>query len=244
MTRALLALLGERPPPPITPGVPAYAVTFPAAREGPEADALRAAVDRVTAELPESLHSSTPKRRTEFWAGRHCLRRALADLGWEDPAPIGVGPHREPLIPAGFVGAVTHTRGYAWATAARAGDLRGLGVDAEGVVDERRAEVLQDRVLRPEELPFVGRCGLDEFPHLTLVFSAKESIYKALFPTVRRFFGFEAARLTAIDGAAGVLRWELTEDLAPELPAGTSGGGRFHLGDGRVHSAVTWEAGG
>jgi enterobactin synthetase component D len=240
MTRELPDILEPLPPPPVTGEAPAFAVAFPSRRDGDDTDALRAAIERITGELPESLQDATTKRRAEFWAGRYCLRRALAELGWADPAPIGIGPHREPLIPPGFVGAVTHTRGYAWAAAAPAGELLGLGVDAEGVVDARRADVLRDRVLLPDELAAVGAAGLDEFSHLTLVFSAKESIYKALFPTVRSFFGFEAARLVAIDGAAGAFRWELTEDLAASLPEGSTGTGRFFLGEERVHTAVTW----
>lgn len=240
MTRSLLNLLEPRPAPRLTGGRPAYAVEFPSRRAGDATDALRAAVQTVGEELPESLRSATVKRRAEFWAGRHCLRLALAELGWDDPTPIGIGPHREPLIPAGFVGAVTHTRGFAWAAAAPAAELRGLGIDAEGIVDARRADVLRERVLLPEELEAVGARGLAEHAHLTLVFSAKECIYKALFPTVRRFFGFEAARLVAIDGAAGTFAWELTEGLAPPLPAGSGGVGHFLVEDERVHAAVTW----
>jgi enterobactin synthetase component D len=242
MTRALQEILAPLAAPPITGAASAFAVGFPSGRDGDDTGALRAAVDRVTGELPESLRDATLKRRAEFWAGRHCLRQALTALGWGDPTPIGIGPHREPLIPANYVGAVTHTRGYAWAAAARTEDLAGLGVDAEGVVDARRAAVLRDRVLRPEELEEVGSRGLEEHAHLTMIFSAKESIYKALFPTVRRFFGFEAARLIEIDGAAGVFRWELTEELAPVLPTGSSGDGSFHLEDDRVHTAVMWRS--
>lgn len=53
----------------------------------------------------------------------------------------------------------------------------------------------------------------------TAVFSAKEAIYKALFPIVRSKFGFASAQLDRPLDASG-LRLRLLQDLAPGVRAG------------------------
>ena len=50
-----------------------------------------------------------------------------------DEGPIAKADNGAPLWPAGLVGSITHTQGYAAALAARAGDFAGLGVDAERI---------------------------------------------------------------------------------------------------------------
>jgi 4'-phosphopantetheinyl transferase EntD len=48
-----------------------------------------------------------------------------------------------------------------------------------------------------------------------LVFSAKESLYKCLYPQVQRYFGFEAARVCAVDLARGTFVVRLEKDVHP-----------------------------
>jgi 4'-phosphopantetheinyl transferase EntD len=141
------------------------------------------------------------KRRREFTTARVCARLALAQLG-VPPLPIGTGERGEPLWPPGVVGSITHTEGYRASAVARASDILTIGVDAEpnaplpdGVLAE---------IARPDELPDL--VGLDhEFAEIhwgRLLFSAKESVYKAWYPLAKRWLGFEDATVT-IDPAAG-----------------------------------------
>jgi enterobactin synthetase component D len=53
-----------------------------------------------------------------------------------------------------------------------------------------------------------------------LVFSAKESFFKAAFPRVGRVFGFDALRLLSAPGS-GQMNFVTTIPLAPDLPRGT-----------------------
>jgi 4'-phosphopantetheinyl transferase EntD len=121
------------------------------------------------------LANPTPKRLAQFRAGRDLARQALARLGYP-PQPIGKGPLGEPLLPAGAVGSLTHTKGY-WACAVAAKvDFRALGLDAEPNV-EPPARV-QGRIATPPELEEIGR--LPPGPaYLRLLFCAKEALYKA-----------------------------------------------------------------
>ncbi|MEU1808870.1 4'-phosphopantetheinyl transferase superfamily protein [Micromonospora sp. WMMD1076] len=134
-------------------------------------------------------------RRQEFVTARRCAREALARLGYA-PAPIRPGPRREPVWPDGVVGSITHCTGYRAAAVAPAGALAGLGIDAEP------HEPLPDGVAgvvltagEPERL--AALCDADPATHWDrLVFSAKESVYKAWYPLTGRWLGFEEAELT------------------------------------------------
>lgn len=120
---------------------------------------------------------AAPKRRRDFALGRTCARLALAGLGHED-AMIGQGEGGAPLWPAGMVGSITHTSGYAAALAAEARLFSGIGVDAERVGGV--GQDLWPRLFDDAERDHL--MGLDEAGRAigaTLLFSAKEACYKA-----------------------------------------------------------------
>ncbi|MEL1221549.1 4'-phosphopantetheinyl transferase superfamily protein, partial [Aeromonas hydrophila] len=60
--------------------------------------------------------------------------------------------------------------------------------------------------------------GLSRAEALTLIFSAKESLFKALYPRVGRYFDFLDARWLTM--TEQTLTLELVGGLTPELPAG------------------------
>jgi len=89
--------------------------------------------------FPEELQAmarATPARRYEFALGRRCAREALALLGGPRVA-IPVGRFRDPVWPFGYVGSITHCRGFCAAAAARTPPgnsscgIRGIGLDSE-----------------------------------------------------------------------------------------------------------------
>jgi len=134
------------------------------------------------------------KRREEFATGRACARAALERLGHE-PAPILSGERGEPLWPEGVVGSITHCNGYRAAAVAPSSELRSIGIDAEPHAP--LPEGLLGDIAWEEELAHLSDLSrLDPAVHWErLLFSAKESVYKAWFPLARRWLGFEDARL-------------------------------------------------
>ncbi len=141
----------------------------------------------------EAIGEVVPGRWWDWVMGRLCARRALEELGIE-PAPILSGDKREPLWPGEAVGAITHTRGYAAAAVALAADVVAVGIDAEP--DEPLPEGVLARVTGPEERDWVASASDLGVGHPDrLVFSAKESVYKAWYPRARRWLGFEDARV-------------------------------------------------
>lgn len=162
-------------------------------------------------EFAPQLERAVPKRRGEFLAGRLCARRALARLG-AAPAAIAIGRDREPLWPPGVVASITHAGDRALCLAVPAADALGLGVDIERPLDAARAAEIRGVVVDAAEQARIDAGFADPAAGLAATFSAKESLYKALFPQVRRLFGFEAMRLVGVGPQR--LDFVCAEDLA------------------------------
>jgi 4'-phosphopantetheinyl transferase EntD len=182
--------------------------------------------------LPEesaALGSVAPIRRREFSLGRSCARSALVHLGVA-PVPILVGPQREPLWPPDIVGSITHCAGYCGAAVSTRSRFIGIGVDAEphnnlpknvffmiaNDVERRELEALTDQDICWDRL----------------LFSIKESIYKAFFPITRRWSEFNDATVTIIPATA-----EFTARLSVEGHI-HSISGRFLVAHGHVFTSA------
>jgi 4'-phosphopantetheinyl transferase EntD len=87
-------------------------------------------------------------RRREFVTARRCAREALAKLGYE-PAPIRVGPKREPRWPVGVVGSITHTTGFRAAAVALRSVLASVGIDTEQ--NDRLPDGIEEAITVPGE---------------------------------------------------------------------------------------------
>ena len=184
------------------------------------------------------------KRRAEFTTVRTCARIALGRLGLP-PAPLLSGPRREPLWPAGVVGSITHCDGYRAAAVARASEIAAIGIDAEP--HEALPAGILDRVSLPAE-----RAHLHDLPpglHWDrLLFSAKESVYKAWFPLARRWLGFEEAVVVFTPGQRPQ-RGTFTADLLVDAPPVVGGQpvrrlrGRYAVSGGLLGTAIALPAG-
>jgi enterobactin synthetase component D / holo-[acyl-carrier protein] synthase len=184
-----------------------------------------------------AVAKAVPSRRREFATVRRCARIALAELGLP-AAAIVPGPDREPQWPPGIAGSMTHCDGYRAAALARTCDLVSVGIDAEQ--DLPLPDGLLGVIARPEEVGMLAAlAGLHPLVHWDrLLFSAKESIYKAWYPLARRWLGFEDATLT-LDPAGTAFRARL---LQPGLVVGgeplTHLDGRCLTGDGLIVTSV------
>jgi enterobactin synthetase component D len=97
-----------------------------------------------------------------------------------------------------------------------------VGLDLAAFVTASGERAILERTLGPSERAFLqaDRDGPALRFALTVAFSAKESLFKALFPHVGCRFGFDAACVTDYAPAAGTIGLALTRSLAPRLPAG------------------------
>lgn len=139
------------------------------------------------------LANAGRKRKAEHLAGRIAAAHALPD----HTVP-GIGPSGEPLWPEGISGSITHSGTQAMAVIVSHPDAR-VGIDCEAILPDREAREIQDGVIDVQEAMCLTRSGYPFALALTLTFSAKESLFKALFPQVKTFMDFDCARITRLD---------------------------------------------
>jgi len=127
-----------------------------------------------------------------FALGRAAARHALGELELHDVG-IGRGEAGEPLWPSGVVGAISHSPDLAVAVVGRGTDYAGLGVDVEEPARGPTARAAR-LICRPGEMAWADpESGTTR---LTMLFSAKEAIFKAVYPIERVWLGFADAELT------------------------------------------------
>ncbi len=170
---------------------------------------------------PESVARSVNKRQAEFFFGRSCARAALAGIGMTG-VEIAVGAMRQPLWPAGVLGSITHSNHVAAALVLPAGQHGGVGIDIETVA-QGALDFMHGNIVSAHELAYLRSLQqqLDLNTLMTLVFSAKESFFKAACGVVQRFFDFDAVHIEHIDLQARTIRFALTETLCPPFQQGS-----------------------
>lgn len=192
--------------------------------------------------LPEPLASAADKRKIDWILGRHCARKACQAMGWdpEEPLEIPLGSDGAPVWPDGLVGSITHTRGFAAAAIARVKETEGLGVDSEVIMNDKTRSEVKDQISSPGEAAWAesGSHGLGPNTAYTLLFSAKESIFKCLHPFVGRFFSYGAVEIQPIDPLSQRFCAKIVEYLSAELTQGVVLVGTFNLADGYIHTAL------
>jgi len=210
--------------------------------------ALREREGLLPQELPYLSQAASHKRVAEFTLGRVLARRALqglvgdAALSW----PIlRQAKGRGPSWPAGYVGAITHSMGWGAAAVASQTQYRSLGLDLELIHPPSLA--LVNRILTPEEKRWLAAQRVTDVA-LILVFSAKESLYKALNPLGAVNLGFLTAEVDfgpewkrpgpEIWGSFG---WRLTRFAGEGFPEGFSGQGVYAVSQGFVLTGVLLE---
>jgi 4'-phosphopantetheinyl transferase EntD len=180
------------------------------------------------------LEGATDARRREFATARGCARAALARLGIA-AAPILRGARHEPLWPDGVVGSITHCRGYRAAAVASSKNIMAIGIDAEPAGPLPAG--VERRVLGGDERQWLASAPVG-VPWDRVIFSAKESVYKAWFPLTGRWLGFEDA-VIAIDPERGSFQAALLVDCPARLRRFD---GRFLVEGGLVLTAIALPA--
>jgi enterobactin synthetase component D len=174
--------------------------------------------EAMSIDCPAVIRRSVLSRQAEFFYGRMAAQKSLSALmGTSEQLPIGT--HREPVWPAGVVGSISHTNRYAAALAMPLGKVRGVGLDIEHVLPAREMAFLQSMVVDQREINLLQEAfGLDRLNlALTVVFSAKEAFYKAVFRTVQTVLEFSAARVTFINIEEKRVVLKPSDDIAAKL---------------------------
>ena len=188
--------------------------------------------------LPADLASARHKRQAEFLAGRCCAQRALSRLGLGRPL-IPIGVDRAPQWPVPAVGAITHSDGSAAALVGLQAEYQAIGLDLETIQPATRAGRLLPAVMSVVEQHLAAAVCGDVGLSFTIVFSAKESLFKALYPLCGRAFYFLDAQLLALDPGQGHFVLQLQTALGPHCPRGQAFAGKLAFDLQRVMTALS-----
>lgn len=162
----------------------------------PLADDSRESVNSM---LPQRLQKAAPGRIEEYLGGRYCAFMAAKAIGIT-LSELEMSKTRAPIWPDDLVGSISHTKDFVISAVSSSNELLSIGIDAEKIISCQRRESVQKLILRGEDKELLAKFD----PKLrevlfTLIFSAKESLYKLLFPFCQCYFDFQEAFLTNID---------------------------------------------
>lgn len=177
----------------------------------------------------DALERAVPKRRAEFLAGRCVAKHVLNKLDHPDFV-LHSGEDRSPQWPGNIAGSLSHNKDSVLCAAhLLSGALSCVGVDIEGFMSDERAQSLWPGIIGDEEFQWFQERDEAFSALLTISFSAKESLFKALYPQVRHYFDFLDARLVALDITKREFELELLTDLTPTFYAGRRFKGAYLL---------------
>ncbi|RDG39990.1 4'-phosphopantetheinyl transferase family protein [Streptomyces corynorhini] len=163
--------------------------------------------DPLFPEESERIAKAVPKRQREYTTVRLLARRALLRLG-QPPVPLLSTKRGAPRWPDGIVGSMTHCDGYRAAVVARSAGTASVGIDAEP--DAPLPDGVLDTIALPDETERV-KFLTERHPGVgwdRLLFSAKESVFKAWYPLTGLELDFSEADIT-IDPVEGTFRARL-----------------------------------
>lgn len=164
--------------------------------------------------LEEALLSprAKSKKRKEFIMGRAAAHAALRNMGATARA-VGKGKFGEPAWPEGTIGSISHKDDLALAIVGSKDKCRAIGVDLETIWDPIAPQIA-NRICHQSEIPWVFEVSCLSALRMKMIFSAKESIFKALNPLNGVFINFKEIQLRWLEGEKGFV-FVLPERMAP-----------------------------
>ena len=134
------------------------------------------------------------KRQLSLTLGRAAARLALRQLGLDGPPPVLRGNAGEPIWPDGISGSISHCHPWSVAVVARPSGPIAIGIDLESLDRFRDLDIIPIVCRNPEREWVCGDGDCRE--RLAMIFSAKEAIYKSLYPLHRRYIDFAEIELS------------------------------------------------
>jgi 4'-phosphopantetheinyl transferase EntD len=176
-------------------------------------------------EEAQAVEGAGDVRQAEFAAGRECARRAMLQLG-RQPSAITKGAGGAPSWPTGVIGSITHCREYVAAAVCDETLALSIGIDAEP--NASVSGTVMRRIASDQELDMIRRLRASN-PDVhwdRLLFSAKESVYKASHPVVIGLLRFRDVTVDFQVATRSFSASLLRSDVGPRVPRTLSG--RWH----------------
>ncbi|WP_284243639.1 4'-phosphopantetheinyl transferase family protein [Thalassotalea insulae] len=147
---------------------------------------------------PPELDASVVKRQAEFLAGRISAKETLLRSGLyqSNPPTINIGQQRNPIWPEHLIGSISHTHNHAMCAISLKKHNSCIGIDIENHMSDELADKIGCSIYSEDEIKKLVNEKLSHKLASTLIFSAKESLFKAIYPLVGRYFDFDCATVT------------------------------------------------
>lgn len=148
---------------------------------------------------PQKIAQAHPKRQHEYLCGR-ILAQAVLKHHFGLDRPITSMQEHLPIWPTHVLGSISHSQNKL--IVALSNNAIYLGIDIEHWVSSEFAQESAHLILTPSELE-LWKIKASEFfdfsQFVSLIFSVKESLYKAVYPIAKQYIDFLEASVVDID---------------------------------------------
>jgi 4'-phosphopantetheinyl transferase EntD len=165
--------------------------------------------------IPKSLHKAHESRVSEYVLGRLCAQFDINNL-----IEIEKDIHGVPVWPDGMKGSISHSKDYALAVISKSDEIRSIGVDIERTIRQDKLHIIEKQILTDSEFNLFNSRKVSKEKLATIIFSAKESLYKLLNPLCNTYISFKEGIFKSYDPISNNFQIELRskkQELAPFL---------------------------
>lgn len=177
-------------------------------------------------EFGAGVKMAVTKRKAEYLAGRYCASKALSRFG-QRYFVVKSGSHGEPLWPQDLRGSISHTQTLAVATVNKSGI--DVGIDVEQLKSKKTFLEIEEIIATESECKNLDTPNQAYWLNLAIVFSMKESFFKAVFNQVKQYLEFSDVFVSRINIRDRELTLKLVGSLSDNLIEGQEYTGHFYL---------------
>ena len=150
--------------------------------------------------LPDSLVQAVDTRINYFRAGRICSIEGIGVLlhGRNDIVCPNMNTKGAPIWPQGIIGSISHSGKFGMGIFAKSESFSGLGIDFEMVDRSQSVLELAEFICTEKEIQILNK-GYTSEEAVLILFSSKESIYKAINQNIDCDISFHDVTLVKIN---------------------------------------------
>ena len=188
-------------------------------------------------EQPSYLKNANSKRLNEFFSGR-IIAEAILKKHFNCSAKITSMQFKLPKWPINVIGSISHSNH--WIIVAISSQTECLGIDLEHIVDITFVQESALLILTQSEQTLWQRektMFISFREYLTLIFSLKESLYKAVYPITQSYIDFLEVAVVRIDIKKQIAIFKFDEKIQKNHGLYTEYQGFWNFKDDYV---VTW----
>lgn len=173
--------------------------------------------------FPSWLLPAEKRRRSEYLAGRIAAQSLLKENNISNN--LAHCKDRIPIWPEGWVGSISHTEQHAISVIAPEKSALYIGIDIEKL-KPRLFKDVEHLFTTKDERKFLEKCDLDYDFALFVTFSAKESLYKAIYHKAKKPLDFESMIIKSIDiNSQSFIMFHINHDIS----CGQYYSGKFYI---------------